>query len=83
MVKVFIKDMLEVIFALKVCEKMQEKKRDVFNIAERRGGTLNVDDDDDGKPKVDWKQTRLAKLNLKKHLFATCWPQRAQVRSSG
>jgi hypothetical protein len=43
---------------LKVCEKMQEKKRDVFNIAERRGGTLNVDDDEDEKPKVDWKQTR-------------------------
>jgi hypothetical protein len=75
--------MLEVIFALKVCEKMQEKKRDVFNIAERRGGTLNVDDDDDGKPKVDWKQTRLAGRNLMKHLFATCWPQRAQVMSSG
>jgi hypothetical protein len=37
---------------------MQEKKRDVFNIAERRGGTLNVDDDEDEKPKVDWKQTR-------------------------
>ena len=39
-----------------VCEKMQDRKRDVYNIAERRGGTLNVDDDD--KPKFDWKQTR-------------------------
>ena len=42
-----------------VCEKMQERKRDVFNVAERRGGTLTVDDDDDNKPKFDWKQTRL------------------------
>jgi hypothetical protein len=38
---------------------MQEKKRDVFNIAERRGGTLTVDDDEnENKPKFDWKQTR-------------------------
>ena len=43
---------------LKVCEKMQEKKRDVYNIAERRGGTLAVDDDDQEKKKFDWKQTR-------------------------
>ncbi len=41
-----------------VCEKMQERKRDVFNIAERRGGTLIVEDDDNEKRKIDWKQTR-------------------------
>jgi hypothetical protein len=37
---------------------MQERKRDIYNIAEKRGGTLMVDDENENKQKFDWKQTR-------------------------
>ena len=38
---------------------MQEKKRDIYNIAEKRGGTLTVNEDEnENKQKFDWKQTR-------------------------
>jgi len=38
---------------------MQERKRDVFNTAERRGGTLLSDEDEMDHKCPDWKQTRL------------------------
>ena len=38
---------------------MQEKKRDIYNIVEKRGGTLTVNEDEnENKQKFDWKQTR-------------------------